>query len=201
MAKLYFRYGAMGCGKSALLLQVAYNYEERGMKVVLLKPGADKKGDDYLVSRIGLKRKVDYTVPEEAKIEEILKDRLLQLDCILVDEAQFLSTEQVDDLMKIVIKYNIPVICYGLRADFQTKAFPGSIRLFELAHSLEEIKTICQCGKKAMFNSRKVKGKTVFEGSQVAIDGFDEVTYEALCPKCYFEKKEQYEKGQKSVKQ
>lgn len=200
MAKLYFRYGAMNCGKSAVLMQVAHNYEERGMKVIIMKPSKDTKGNEYLVSRIGLKRKVDYIITSEDQLFVRWKDRLKDISCILVDEAQFLSREQVDDLMQIVIKCNVPVICYGLRTDFRTDGFPGSTRLLEIAHSLEEIKTICSCGRKAMFNTRKINGKMTFDGEQVAIDGKDEVSYEALCPACYFEKKEKWDNFKKSVK-
>ncbi len=200
MAKLYFRYGAMNCGKSAVLMQVAHNYEERGMQVLVMKPIQDKKGEEYLISRIGLKRKVDHLIQKEDNLFLLWKDRLQNFSCILVDEAQFLAREQVDQLLQLVIKCNVPVICYGLRTDFQTNGFPGSIRLLELAHSLEEIKTICSCGKKAMFNARRVNGKWTFDGEQVAIDGFDEVTYESLCPVCYFEKKEKWDQFKKSVK-
>ena len=186
MAKLYFRYGAMNSGKTALLLQAVHNYEEQGMKVMVIKPSKDTKGDDNLVSRIGITRKVDYILgPKQDIYKYIKKIKDDVINCLFVDEAQFLEPKQVDQLMKIVVELNIPVICYGLRTDFQTRGFPGSTRLLELAHTIEEMKTICKCGRKAMFNARKVNGKFTIKGSQVAIDGENEVTYEPLCPHCY----------------
>lgn len=194
MAKLYFRYGAMNSGKTALLLQAAHNYEERGMEVLIVKPTIDSKGDDHLVSRIGLTRKVDKLLAPKDDIYKYVKKLKRKIKCILVDEAQFLEKEQVDELMHIVVKLNIPVICYGLRSDFKTNGFPGSTRLLELAHTIEEMKTICSCGRKAMFNARKVNEKYVFDGEQVAIDGEDKVTYESLCPNCYYEELDKYNK-------
>jgi len=190
MAKLYFRYGAMNSGKTTHLIQVAYNYEERHMKVLLLKPKVDSKGKDYIVSRIGVKRKVDYMIDNKVNIFELLQNK--DMDCLLVDEVQFLTEEQIDQLLEFVTIRNIPVICYGLRTDFQTKGFPGSKRLLLLAHSIEELKTICRCGKKAVFNARKINGEFVFYGSQIAIDG-DEVTYESLCHVCYDKEKKAYQ--------
>ena len=200
MAKLYFRYGAMNSGKTAILLQTAYNYEERGMKVLIIKPGIDTKGADFLVSRIGLKRKVDYIILEDEDIYKKLKDKLDDISCILVDEAQFLSKNQVEDLMQIVVDFDIPIICYGLRTDFRTEGFEGATRLLEIAHSIDEMKTICKCGRKAIFNTRKVNGKFTFSGEKVAIDEQNEVTYESLCPKCYYEKLNKYKKLQDSIK-
>ncbi|MDO4778400.1 MAG: thymidine kinase [Tissierellia bacterium] len=186
MAKLYFRYGAMNSGKSTALMQVAHNYEERGMNVVLLKPLIDSKGADKLVSRLGVTRKVDYLVRREDDLfqlfDEIAKGK--KISCILVDESQFLSKEQIDQLMQIATEKDVPVICYGLRTDFLTNGFEGSQRLLLIAHSLEELKTICRCGKKAIYNGRKINGKFVFEGEQVAIDG-EKVEYESLCASCY----------------
>lgn len=186
MAKLYFRYGAMNSGKSTALMQVAHNYEERGMNVVLLKPLIDSKGADKLVSRLGVTRKVDYLVRREDDLfqlfDEITKGK--KISCILVDESQFLSKEQIDQLMQIATEKDVPVICYGLRTDFLTNGFEGSQRLLLIAHSLEELKTICRCGKKAIYNGRKINGKFVFEGEQVAIDG-EKVEYESLCASCY----------------
>ncbi len=193
MAKLYFRYGAMNCGKTALLLQAAYNYESRNMKVLVLKPSVDTKGGDSIVSRIGLERKVDHLIEPTENIYNYLKN-IKDISCIFVDEAQFLKRKQVDDLLRIVIDKEIPVICYGLRTDFNTNGFEGSTRLLEIAHSIEEMKTICECGAKATFNVRMVSGKFVFDGDQVAIDGEQEVTYESLCPKCYYEMKRKGEK-------
>lgn len=202
MAKLYFRYGAMNSGKSTSLMQVAHNYEERGMKVRLLKPSIDSKGDDKLVSRLGVTRKVDYIVKEKDDLFENFSkiENGENISCVLVDEVQFLTSKQIDQLMKIAVIKDIPVICYGLRTDFQTNGFEGSSRLLLIAHSVEELKTICRCGKKAVFNGRKIDGVFVFEGSQVAIDGEHEVEYESMCARCYFDRLEE-EKQRNSDKQ
>mgnify|MGYP000599896558 FL=1 len=154
MSKLYFRYGAMNSGKTTLLLQVAHNYEERGMKVVILKPGIDTKGDNKIVTRIGLTREVDHVVKSDEKIIDYLNSLPEDVVCILIDEAQFLTRDQVDELFMFTKLKNKPVICYGLRSDFKTMAFPGSLRLFEVCDSLEELITICRCGKRAKFNGR-----------------------------------------------
>lgn len=193
MAKLYFRYGAMNSGKSTALMQVAHNYEERGMRVRLLKPKIDSKGNDKLVSRLGVTRKVDYVVDKEDDIYKKLPEIEAgeKISCILVDEVQFFTKEQIDQLMLIAVKKDIPVICYGLRTDFQNQGFEGSERLLLIAHSLEESKTICRCGKKAIFNGRKVDGVFVFEGSQVLIDGEQKVEYEAMCAGCYYKRREE----------
>ena len=192
MSKLYFRYGAMNSGKSTHLMQVAYNYEERGMKVILIKPSTDKKGGDKLVSRLGVERKVDILCEKKMDIYEEIKkwqEVKFNIDCILVDEVQFMTKKQVDQLFKIAVVLDIPVICYGLRTDFMMEGFEGSTRLLLLAHSIEEMKTICKCGKKAILNGRKINGKFVFEGEQVAIDNIDNVQYESLCGHCYFKYK------------
>ena len=188
MSKLYFRYGAMNSGKTTLLLQVAHNYEERGMKVVILKPGIDTKGDNKIVTRIGLTREVDHVVKSDEKIIDYLNSLPEDVVCILIDEAQFLTRDQVDELFMFTKLKNKPVICYGLRSDFKTMAFPGSLRLFEVCDSLEELITICRCGKRAKFNGRIVDGKFTSSGDQVAIDGENHVEYESLCGKCYLEK-------------
>ena len=180
MAKLYFRYGAMNCGKTSALLQAIHNYEDRGMEVLLLKPIIDTKGGNKVVSRIGLEREVDHLIKEDEDLEKLLKKQKREISCIFVDEAQFLKRKQVDELLKITIEKEIPVICYGLRTDFNTNGFEGSIRLLELAHTIEEMKTICKCGKKATFNVRMVNGKYTFSGNQVAIDGEGKITYESL---------------------
>jgi len=189
MSKLYFRHGAMNSGKSTALLQVAYNYEERGQRVLIAKPAVDTKGNKQVLSRLGMAREVDFLVlPHDnlrTKLSEIADNSAV--DCLLIDEAQFLSPTQVDQAMEIAVLDRIPVLAYGIRTDFLTHGFPGSIRLLEISHSLEELKTICRCGKKAMFNARLKSGKFTFDGDQVAIDG-DEVTYESLCPNCYFQK-------------
>lgn len=190
MAKLFFRYGAMNSGKSTALLQVAHNYEERGMKVLLIKAKVDSKGSDKIVSRLGVERNADFLADEKLNLYDAVsqwnKD-VEKISCVLVDEAQFLDPIHVEQLFNLTIYDNIPVICYGLRIDFQTNLFPGSSRLFSLAHSIEELKTICRCGKKSIMNGRKANGKFIFEGSQVAIDGALDITYESLCGSCYFE--------------
>lgn len=192
MSKLYFRYGAMNSGKSTHLMQVAYNYEERGMKVILLKPFTDSKGGENLVSRLGVERKVNLVICEEDNVVEKVKKYIEvngKVDCILVDEVQFLKEFQIDNLFEIAVVLDIPVICYGLRTDFKMQGFEGSNRLLLLAHSIEEMKTICKCGKKAILNGRKINGQFVFEGAQVAIDHVDNVEYESLCGHCYFKYK------------
>lgn len=186
MAKLYFRYGAMNSGKSTALLQAAFNYEERGQEVLLAKPLTDTKGNTKIVSRLGVERETDFQI----RLDESMRDAFHRargnrvISCLLIDEVQFLTREQVDDLLRIAVQDDIPVLAYGIRTDFQTRAFPGSARLLELSHSLEELKTICRCGRKAMFNGRKSGGRYIFEGDQVAIDG-DLVEYESLCGVCY----------------
>ena len=195
MAKLYFRYGAMNCGKTTSLLQAIHNYEDRKLQILLLKPQVDTKGDQKVVSRIGLEREVDHLVSADEDLYGYLSSNDQGISCIFVDEAQFLKSTQVDDLLQIVIKDDIPVMCYGLRTDFNTNGFEGSKRLLEIAHSIEEMKTICRCGKKATFNARMVNGKFTFDGDQVAIDGKDHVTYDSLCPSCYFQEKEKYQKA------
>lgn len=192
MSKLYFRYGAMNSGKSTNLMQVAYNYEERGMRVLLIKPSTDKKGGDKLVSRLGVERKVDLLIDDAQNIYyEVNKwqSEKYNIDCILVDEVQFFKANQIDELFKVAVCLDIPVICYGLRTDFKMEGFEGSTRLLLLAHSIEELKTICKCGKKAILNGRKINNKFVFEGQQVAIDNVDNVEYESLCGHCYFKYK------------
>ena len=196
MAKLYFRYGAMNSGKSTSLLQAAYNYEERGQHVLLAKPAIDTKGASEISSRLGMTREVDFLVDADADARALFAEHAAGKDiaCLLIDEAQFLTPAQVDDLFRIAVEDGIPVIAYGIRNDFLTHAFPGSARLLAIAHSLEELKTICRCGRKAVFNGRVVGGRFVFDGDQVAIDEGAEgqtapevTTYESLCGSCYLE--------------
>ena len=189
MAKLYFRYGAMNSGKSTLLLQTAHNYEENGMKITLVKPRVDTKGENKVVSRIGVERKVDLLLDKNDNLYTIIGNKYKNTNCILVDEAQFLTPKQVEECMDIVIDMDIPVICYGLRTDFLTNGFPGSSRLLELAHTIEEMKTICKCGSKAIYNARFIDGKFTLSGDQVAIDGEQKVTYNSMCAKCYKKEK------------
>jgi len=187
MSKLYFRYGAMNSGKSTAVLQAAHNYEERSQQILLAKPAVDSKGDRAIVSRLGVTRNVDFLVEPHHNLRELFNEHRKgkEIACLLLDEAQFLTRSQVDQALEIAVIDDVPVLAYGIRTDFLTLGFPGSIRLMELAHSLEELKTICRCGRKAMFNTRIADGKFIFEGEQVAIDGTT-VTYESLCPKCYF---------------
>ena len=189
MAKLYFRYGAMNSGKTTALIQVAHNYQERGMETLLIKPGIDSKGSAAIVSRLSISRDVDLLVGKQDNIYTILEKRVMQrknLRCVLVDESQFLTKEQVTQLFQFAVMINIPVICYGLRTDFLLNGFEGSKQLLLLAHSIEELKTICRCGRKAVANTRKINGKYVFEGDQVAIEGEENVEYESLCAECYY---------------
>lgn len=198
MSKLYFRYGAMNCGKSTALMQVAHNYHERGMHAIIIKPKTDIKGDNRVVSRLGIEREVDLIIANEENVFDRVNHyhKQMPVDCILVDEVQFMNTAQIDQLFQVAVTLNIPTICYGLRTDFAMNGFEGSKRLLLLAHSIEELKTICRCGKKAILNGRKINGKYVFEGEQVAIDGFDHVEYESLCPKCYYEAKAEAAQGE-----
>lgn len=185
MAKLYFKYGAMGSSKTAQALITKYNYEENDLSVWLLKPSADTRdGQNILRSRIGLEAEVEI-VPPQANLEELfLKERVGSCDVIIVDECQFLTMEQIDQLRTIVDEYGIPVMCFGLRTDFRTKLFPGSLRLMEVADTIQEIKTICDCGAKATVNARiDASGHIITEGAQVVLGGND--TYIAMCHKCY----------------
>lgn len=189
MSKLHFRYGAMNSGKTTILIQTAHNYEERGQKVIIIKPAIDTKGDQKIVSRIGVERKVDYLINKDDRIMSKIENDIEKLSCILVDEVQFLTKKQIDELYFITKLYGIPTICFGLRTDFKTNGFDGSSRLLELADELEELPTICRCGKKARLNGRKVNGKYVYEGESIKIDGSDDkIEYESLCGKCYLSK-------------
>ena len=197
MAKLYFRYGAMNSGKSTALMQVAHNYEERGMRVLVIKPRIDSKGGDKLLSRLGISRKVDHLVTAEDDVFALIEKETHSPTppaCILCDESQFFTAEQAEQLFRATCLLNVPVICYGLRTDFSMRGFPGSTRLLELAHTVEEMKTICFCGRKALCNGRKSGGEFVFEGDQVAIDQVGDVEYVSLCPQCYFREREKFYK-------
>ena len=191
MSKLYFRYGAMNCGKTINVLTVAHNYEENGKKVVIIKSSTDTKADKNIQTRIGLERNVDILIDPKESFEKYYDEwNDNDIDCILVDEAQFLTPKQVEELWIFCKMYETPVICYGLRTDFQTNAFIGSKRLLELADSLEELPTICSCGKKARFNARFVDGKFTTEGESVVIDGaYSNVEYKPMCGKCYVKNK------------
>ena len=185
MAKLYFKYGAMGSSKTAQALITKYNYEENDLKVWLLKPSADvRDGATILRSRIGLEAEVEVIAPDADIFERFLRKKSGNCDVIIVDECQFLSEAQIDQLRAIVDEHNIPVMCFGLRTDFQTKLFPGSRRLMEVADTIQEIKTICDCGAKATVNARiDGEGHIVTQGAQVVLGGND--SYIAMCHKCY----------------
>lgn len=185
MAKLYFKYGAMGSSKTAQALITQYNYEENGLKVWLLKPSADTRdGENVLRSRIGLSAQVDIAAPQTDILAWFEAQKKDACDVIIVDECQFMTEEQIDQLRAIVNVYDIPVICFGLRTDFQTKLFPGSRRLMEVADTFQEIKTICDCGAKATVNARiSSDGYIVTEGAQVMLGGND--SYIAMCHRCW----------------
>ena len=185
MAKLYFKYGAMGSSKTAQALITKYNYEENDLSVWLIKPSADTRdGAQILRSRIGLQAEVETIAPDTDVCALFAQTRAGKCDVIIVDECQFLPEKQIDQLRAIVNDYNIPVMCFGLRTDFQTKLFPGSLRLMEVADTIQEIKTICDCGAKATVNARiDGSGHIVTEGAQVVLGGND--SYIAMCHRCY----------------
>ena len=186
MAKLYFKYGAMGSSKSAQALITQFNYEELGMTVWLIKPSVDNRdGANIIRSRIGLQREAQVIRPEEDIAETFA--RAGHADVIIADEAQFFSPEQIDQLRRIVDEQNIPVLCFGLRTDFLTHFFPGARRLMELADSITEIKTVCACGRKATVNARiDARGRVITEGGQILLGGND--SYVAMCHKCWVDK-------------
>ena len=184
MAKLYFKYGAMGSSKTAQALITKYNYEENDLQVWLIKPSADTRdGVQKLRSRIGLEATVDVIAPDVDIYARFLGSHARRCDVIIVDECQFLTEKQIDQLRSIVDDHNIPVMCFGLRTDFQTRLFPGSRRLMEVADTIQEIKTICDCGAKATVNARINDGYIVTEGAQVVLGGND--SYIAMCHRCY----------------
>ena len=185
MAKLYFKYGAMGSSKTAQALITKYNYEENDLNVWLIKPSADvRDGAEILRSRIGLQARVEVMTPEMDVYEVYTRTQKDVCDVIIVDECQFMTPAQIDQLRAIVDDFNKPVMCFGLRTDFQTRLFPGSHRLMEVADTIQEIKTICDCGAKATVNARiDGNGHIVTEGAQVVLGGND--SYIAMCHKCY----------------
>ena len=188
MAKLYFRYGAMGCGKTMQLLQVAFNYEERGHKVCVIKPAIDTKNGTKLLTRIGPERETDFCFDRKTDLFRKISQKYKDVHCVLVDESQFLTPKQVDQLELVAIKLNIPVIAYGLRINFRQDSggFEGSTRLLQIAEDIEEIKTICECGRKATRNTRFLNDKLVIEGPDILIDdGSSKIEYRALCSACY----------------
>ena len=186
MAKLYFKYGAMGSSKSAQALITKFNYEEKGMSVWLIKPGTDTRdGADIIKSRIGLSQRAQVISPDESIIKAYRDAG--SCDVIIADEAQFLTPEQIDELRTLVDEEDLPVLCFGLKTDFRTRFFPGSCRLMELADSITEIKTICECGRKATVNARfDDSGHVITEGDQVVLGGNDR--YTAMCYRCWKER-------------
>ena len=192
MAKLYFRFGAMGCSKSAQALITKFNYEERNMKVMFIKPAIDTRdGAEIVRSRIGLQQKA-IPIPADMNVYELYKQSHTDCKVVICDECQFLTPEQVDQLDQIVMDYDIPVLCFGLRTDFLTHLFPGSKRLFEIAQSITEIKSVCKCGAKATVNARfDDEGNIVYEGSQIMLGGNGR--YEAMCRKCWLKRKAEQE--------
>lgn len=194
MAKLYFKYGTMESGKSTKIIQEAYNYDRNNKSIIVAKPIIDSKGNDKIVSRIGIQRKIDVYI-ESDNLKEIYEKINKDTFCILIDEAQFLNKNQVFELFKITKLLEIPVMCYGLKSNFKGEFFEGSEALMIYADSLEEIVTICSCGKKARFNARKVNGDFVTDGENVLIDGSNEnVEYVPLCGECYIKKVKKLQK-------
>lgn len=187
MAKLHFNYATMNAGKSIDLIRTAYNYEENGFKVLVLKPKLDTKDGDFVSSRAGLRREVDFLI--DGSVIELLKSNLTDVFCILIDEAQFLTKDQVDELYLITKALDIPVIAYGLKLNFKGEMFEGSKRLMELGEELTEIPTICSCGEIARMVGRKVNDEYTTSGAEVIIDGSSNIIeYVPLCGKCYLEK-------------
>ena len=184
MAKLYFRYGTVSSAKTLNLLAVAHNYEAKQRSVFLIRPRIDTRfGPSNIRSGAGFEREADLLVDDDSRVEDALAG---DIACILVDECQFLSPQMVDQLRNISVTRNIPVICYGLRTDFQTHLFDGAKRLMEVADAIEEVKTVCShCSKKAIFNARHVNGKMVKEGEQILLGKEDK--YLPLCANCYHE--------------
>lgn len=185
MAKLIFKYATMNSGKSMDLIRTVYNYEENDCKILVMKPMIDTKGGASIETRAGLSIGVDILIPKDESIFRLLSGKLDDIKCIFIDEAQFLSAKQVNDLFIIAKVLDIHVICYGLRTNFKSVSFEGSSRLLDLADSLEEFKTLCRCGDIARFCGRKVNGEFVTKGDNVVIDGTDNIEYVPLCGKCY----------------
>lgn len=188
MAKLTFYYGTMSSGKTIDLIQTAYKYNSKGMKAVLLKPKTDTKGNDKVVSRVGLEKQVDIMLADNESLFDY-SNKLNDIDCLLVDEVQFLTEKQIFELFTLTKDYDIPVICYGLKTDFKGKLFKGSSAIIALADDMYKMRALCstpKCGNNAAFNARKINGEYVYDGPQVLI-GEDE-SYDHLCSECYFEK-------------
>lgn len=194
MAKLYFKYGAMGCSKTAQALITKFNYEERDMKVVLMKPALDTRdGVQTVKSRIGLSADA-VCLRSDCDVFRLYTDSYMDCRVVIVDECQFLTEDQVDQLGMIALEYDVPVLCFGLATDFLTHLFPGSKRLFEIAESIVEIKSVCRCGAKATVNARlDDNGNVLYSGEQVCLGGNDR--YVAMCRRCWLKKKAEQESG------
>lgn len=187
-------------------MQTAFNYEELGHTICIIKPAVDTKAEDQILSRLGVSRAVDFLVSPTDNIRRTLHEHLRQLgerstagthagiSCLLVDEVQFLTAAHIDELFAIAVQDGIPVICYGIRTDFQAVGFAGSRRILEIAHSIEELKTLCRCGKKAILNARLINNEYVFDGAQVAIDG-ETTKYHSLCGACFLSERTRSEHG------
>lgn len=185
MAKMHFKYASMNSGKTIDLMRTAYNYEENGYKVLVLKPALDTKAGNKISSRIGLERNVDFLILKNDSIAEKLKNHLNDINCILVDESQFLTSSQVDELWIISKIMDIPVLCYGLRTNFMLESFEGSKRLLEISDILEELTTLCKCGNIARYVGRCKNGVFETEGEEIVIDGAKNIEYYPLCGECY----------------
>lgn len=190
MAKLHFKYGAMNCGKSDTLIKNTFNYREQELSVMVIKPETDTKDRDHKTARAGGMVVADLVATlgmnlREGVREFMVREALRKLNCVLVDEAQFLEPEQIGQLYRVAKIDDISVIAFGLRTDFRAQLFPGSDRLMALADNIEEIITMCKCGSQAKFNCRMLDGVPVFEGDQVAIDGEGATTYDSKCGQCY----------------
>ncbi len=186
MGKLFFKYGTVNSLKSMDLLRTVHNYEEKNFKVVVIKNIQAGNNENTIYMGIDGSKSIDYLINDNDVISDILDG--IEVSVIVVDEAQFLTKKQVEDLFFLAKEKDITVYCYGLKTDFKTRGFTGSIRLFELADKIEEITTLCSCGSKAMFNIRKQNNQPVFDGNQIAIDGFCDITYEQVCGLCYIKK-------------
>lgn len=187
MAKMHFKYATMNSGKSIDLMRIAYNYEENGFRVLIMKPSIDTKADNRISSRIGMERKVDALIREDSSIYELVRN-YVDVSVIFIDESQFLKPFQVDELFNISKVLDIPVICYGLRLNFKGEAFPGSKRLLEVCEELEELPTLCRCGEIARYVGRKVNDEFKLDGDEVVIDGTKNVEYVPVCGNCFLQK-------------
>lgn len=187
MAKLYFIYGAMNCGKSTSLLQVAHNYEERGMHVTITKLVTDTRGSTNVVSRLGVVRKADVLMGPQDDTYGLMRRALPESSCVLMDEAQFMSPRQAERLHQAVHELHIPCMCYGLKIDFAGRGFPDASRLLELADEIREMRTICRCGRKATMNLRLVRGRATFDDRQVEVDDQSDIRYVSVCADCFYQ--------------